>query len=137
MRCRLWRRYGALTAVVAMLASLASLVRGPPPPRPTRDAMRLTLCVVSTAAFVAFLAPAYAEKLAIEPRFHEVTAFNEGVAFAMTNGKFELIDKTGAAITIPTYKYVQEFSEGLSAVATDDKWGFHRRWWSHGYTSTI
>ena len=63
----------------------------------------------------------------IPPKFHEVTFFSEGLAFAMPNdgtNLFGIIDKSGKFAHEPAFDGATEFGESLAAVRVGDKWGY-------------
>ncbi|MEL6553753.1 MAG: WG repeat-containing protein [Cyanobacteria bacterium J06621_11] len=65
--------------------------------------------------------------LEVSDEFDRVDPFYEDLAVVRRQGKFGLIDKTGAVVLAPEFDDVRETTEGLTAVLKEGQWGYVNR----------
>lgn len=65
-----------------------------------------------------------AQEIAIAPAFEEVGHFHEGIAPALSNGKWGFIDTTGKWLLAPAFDKVQAGRDGRFGVEVDKRWGY-------------
>ncbi|EAJ6136156.1 WG repeat-containing protein [Campylobacter lari] len=61
-------------------------------------------------------------KIAIEPKFNDVTNFSEGLAGVKLNDKWGFIDKNDKVVIKPKFDDAWGFSKGLAEVLLNGKW---------------
>lgn len=63
-------------------------------------------------------------KVLVEPKYENVSPFQEDAAKVKLGGNYGYIDKTGKVLIEPKYAAAGNFSEGLASVQVDGKFGF-------------